>query len=418
MVKALEPVKLLVFAHTPPPHHGQSYMVQLLLEGLVGETPAKEMSRAGASSQDRPIICYHVNFRLSRGISDIGRARWGKLLFVLRYCLQAIFHRLRHGVTNFYYVPANGSRVALYRDWMVMAFCRPWFRNLIYHWHAAGLGDWLAGQAKPWERWISKRLLGRPRLSLVLGEFNRRDATDFESERIAVVPNGIPDPCPDFSSRLKPRRAARATARRRLLDGGRPDNAERGEAGDGVEIFEVLFLSLCVREKGLFDAVEAVVLANQRLRDSPLRIRLTVAGTFWFEAERLEFEARLRQSDISERESVRYAGFVGGETKRSLFEESDCFCFPTYYPAESFGLVLVEAMAYGLPIATTHWRTIPELFPEDYPGIVSAKAPQSLAAVLLQWMQADYDGSLRAHYLRHFTVEQFRARIKAELRKL
>ena len=29
-------MKLLVFAHTPPPHHGQSYMVQLLLAGFGG----------------------------------------------------------------------------------------------------------------------------------------------------------------------------------------------------------------------------------------------------------------------------------------------------------------------------------------------------------------------------------------------
>ncbi len=30
-------MKLLVFAHTPPPHHGQSYMVQLMLEGFGGD---------------------------------------------------------------------------------------------------------------------------------------------------------------------------------------------------------------------------------------------------------------------------------------------------------------------------------------------------------------------------------------------
>jgi hypothetical protein len=26
--------KILVFAHVPPPHHGQSVMVQIMLEGL------------------------------------------------------------------------------------------------------------------------------------------------------------------------------------------------------------------------------------------------------------------------------------------------------------------------------------------------------------------------------------------------
>ena len=47
---------------------------------------------------------------------------------------------------------------------------------------------------------------------------------------------------------------------------------------------------------------------------------------------------------------MRYCGFVAGEEKRRLFRESDCFCFPTYYPAESFGIVVIEAMAFELPV--------------------------------------------------------------------
>jgi len=30
-------MKLLVYAHTPPPHHGQSYMVQLMVHGFGGD---------------------------------------------------------------------------------------------------------------------------------------------------------------------------------------------------------------------------------------------------------------------------------------------------------------------------------------------------------------------------------------------
>src|SRR5712671_6997716 len=34
-------MKLLVFAHTPPPHHGQSYMVKLMLDGFGGDQRQK-----------------------------------------------------------------------------------------------------------------------------------------------------------------------------------------------------------------------------------------------------------------------------------------------------------------------------------------------------------------------------------------
>jgi hypothetical protein len=30
-------MKLLLFAHVPPPHHGQSYMVKLILDGIGGD---------------------------------------------------------------------------------------------------------------------------------------------------------------------------------------------------------------------------------------------------------------------------------------------------------------------------------------------------------------------------------------------
>ena len=49
---------------------------------------------------------------------------------------------------NFYYVPAPGKRVALYRDWLVMLLCRPFFKNIILHWHAAGLAKWLETSTK------------------------------------------------------------------------------------------------------------------------------------------------------------------------------------------------------------------------------------------------------------------------------
>jgi hypothetical protein len=40
--------KILVFSHVPPPHHGQSVMVQIMLEGLRGEQNDLEIIRRGA----------------------------------------------------------------------------------------------------------------------------------------------------------------------------------------------------------------------------------------------------------------------------------------------------------------------------------------------------------------------------------
>src|SRR5687767_7825796 len=95
-------MKLLVFAHVPPPLHGQSYMVKLLLDGFGGDcrTTPKE------AWEDREIQCFHINTRYSETVEDIGSFRIGKIFLLLRYCLAAIYCRFRHGVRTFYYVPA------------------------------------------------------------------------------------------------------------------------------------------------------------------------------------------------------------------------------------------------------------------------------------------------------------------------
>src|SRR6185436_11686697 len=62
-------MKLLVFAHIPPPHHGQSYMVQLMLDGFGGDCRKR---RDAAAQTPYQIECYHVDARVSHNLEDIG----------------------------------------------------------------------------------------------------------------------------------------------------------------------------------------------------------------------------------------------------------------------------------------------------------------------------------------------------------
>ena len=110
-VKASFLVKILVFAHKPPPHHGQSYMVQLLVDALGGDV--RTLSQRGPSSR---IECYHLDARYSADTDDVGQARFSKVLLALKYSLQAVWCRFRHGVRHLYYVPAFPARTPVYRD--------------------------------------------------------------------------------------------------------------------------------------------------------------------------------------------------------------------------------------------------------------------------------------------------------------
>jgi len=379
-------MKLLVFAHVPPPFHGQSFMVQQLLDELSG---------------DESIELFHVDSRLSRDVDDIASASLRKLALLLGYCIKAVWLRLRRGADHFYYVPAPGLRNAVYRDWIVMLLCRPFFRRTIFHYQASGVGGWLETEARGWERWVSRRLLGRPALSIVLGDFYHEDAAKLSPRRIVTVPNCAPDPCPDYESRLKPAQQARARA--------------LGQAGT----FRLLYLSLCYRDKGLFDAVEAVAKVNALLRANGLakRVQLDVAGKFYLPEEEAELGQRLGQADLNDSQGplVVYHGFADEPKKRELFAQADAFVLASYYEFEAHPVSLVEAMAHGLPVITTRWRILPELFPTGYEGLVDTKSPGQIADRLEGFLGRTDEAGLRDRFLRHFTRRAFGENIRAAL---
>src|ERR1041385_8318806 len=201
-------MKLLVFAHTPPPHHGQSYMVQLMLQGFGGDRRKHKQNKAADQnpSRDLGVELYHVNARLSKKLEDIGDLRIGKFVLLLGYCLQAVWCRYRYGVKNFYYIPAPGKPSALYRDWLVMFLCRRWFSRVFLHWHAAGLAKWLELAVQLRTRSVTYGLMKQVDLSIVLSQYNKADAEKLYSQNITVVSNGIPDPCPAFEKDVLRRR--------------------------------------------------------------------------------------------------------------------------------------------------------------------------------------------------------------------
>jgi glycosyltransferase involved in cell wall biosynthesis len=414
-------MKLVVFAHTPPPFHGQSYMVQLMLNSFGGDQ--RKRAKGGGPKAAGDIECYHVNARVSKSLEDVGGARLGKLVLLMLYCTRALWYRFRYGADTFYYVPAPGKNFALYRDWMVMALCRPFFKHVVFHWHATSMARWLEVSKNIRVRAATYRLLGRADLSIVLSEFNRFNADKLWPRRLAVVPNGIPDPCPDFETKVLPRRRARVLARKKLTAGQPLEPAERAAAGAAPELVRVMFLAHCTREKGLFDAVRAVRLANEHLREthSPLSLQLVVTGVFPNPAERAEFERLCQEAPALDSSGARlpqvhYAGFVQGAAKERSLLEADILCFPSHW--ENQPVSVIEALAFGLPVAISRLPSVVEMLPAGYAGIAAVKDPAELATALHELICFEHFQDLRAHFASHFTLEKFASNLSAALKSL
>jgi len=245
-------------------------------------------------------------------------------------------------------------------------------------------------------------------LSIVLGDYYHEDAAKLSPRNIVTVPNCSPDPCPDYDTVLKPAQHSRAKALGQAMIGG-----------ESPTTFRLLYLSLCYRDKGLFDAIDAVAEINARLQSkrSAARVQLDVAGKFYLSDEEAEFTERLGQAELNDMHGplVIYHGFADEPKKRDLFALADAFVLASYYEFEAHPVSLVEAMAHGLPIIVTRWRILPELFPAGYEGLVDTKSPLQIADRLEGFLGRTDEAGLRDRFLQHFTRKAFGEKIRTAL---
>jgi glycosyltransferase involved in cell wall biosynthesis len=134
---------------------------------------------------------------------------------------------------------------------------------------------------------------------------------------VAIIPNGIQfQDCEIISKESKPINSS---------------NSKRA-----------LFLSRIHPKKGLLNLLEAWKKAG--LNDWILEI----AGPD--EAGHLEeVKSRISQLEISE--SVKYIGELDGNQKTAAYSVTDLFILPTF--SENFGMVIAEALSFGVPVITT-----------------------------------------------------------------
>jgi glycosyltransferase involved in cell wall biosynthesis len=126
----------------------------------------------------------------------------------------------------------------------------------------------------------------------------------------------------------------------------------------------VLYLGRFVSGKGPLLAVETA---------RELGLRLVMAGP-----SNPYFREKIQP--LVDGKSVEYAGFVTGKERDRLLGGARALIYPIQYP-EAFGLVLVEAMACGTPIAAMRLGAVPEIVEEGVSGFTAATRQEFAATV-------------------------------------
>ncbi len=142
--------------------------------------------------------------------------------------------------------------------------------------------------------------------------------------------------------------------------------------GAGHGPVRILYVGRLVALKGQPVLLDAVT----RLAASGLDAELILVGDG---PERHELELHAQRSGLNGR--VTFAGALGQDEVRGHYARADVFCLPSF--AEGVPVVLMEAMAAGLPVVTTRIAGVPELVEDGVEGLLTSpgRADQLEAAL-------------------------------------
>lgn len=146
----------------------------------------------------------------------------------------------------------------------------------------------------------------------------------------------------------------------------------------------LLFVGRLVYYKG----VQVLLNAMELL---PEDVTLTVIG-------RGVLEEELKQQCLEKgmENRIKFLGEVSDETLQQCYQEADVFVLPSTERSEAFGLVQLEAMAYGLPVINTNLKSgVPEVSVHGQTGLtVEPEDVQGLAEAV-KWMQEHREERLK-----------------------
>ena len=98
--------------------------------------------------------------------------------------------------------------------------------------------------------------------------------------------------------------------------------------------------------------------------------------------------------ELGLRDDVIFTGFVDKNVLPSVYKHASCFFFPSWY--EGFGLIVLEAFAFGVPVVTSNNSSLPEVA-SDAAHLVDPANTEDMARALREVTENE---SLRASLIR------------------
>jgi len=359
---------LLLVGAVPPPYHGQAVVTEMVFRADYG---------------DADVECLNLPF--SEDMDSVGGVKLKKLLVLWRGIIGMLSYWWRHRgeETILYYCAGSANWVPLVKDVVLLGVMGRFFSQQVVHYHSGGLPAWFA-QSKL-AAVLGKVAYGRVTKAVALTK--AVEVPCYTGTELCIVPNGL------------------------------DVNAEVKGASMALEGLTFLYVGSLRETKGIGVIIEAArALASSHAGQD---WQVNLVGDWASVEEREKWTGFVESEGLSER--INFLGRLTGDAKWAAFAQADVFLFPSFYESENQPLVVIEAMAMGLPIIASRWRGIPELLEEGLNGVLVA--PED-AFELVSEMQgflsapekcAEMSRQATASYLATYTERAFVERLQAVL---
>lgn len=234
------------------------------------------------------------------------------------------------------------ERGSVYRKDMVMRLARRFGCRVVIHMHGAEFQDWYQALDEDKKAYV-RGVLDRADKVIILGKYWEEFISGLVADpgKVQVVYNAVRVP---------------------------EENRYNKDAKN------LLFLGAVCQRKGVYDLVQAMKLADEKLDEG---VRLWIYGP--------DVDGKIRDviKDAGMEHRAEYRGWLGPE-KEGVFAQTAVNVLPSYN--EGLPMTILETMAYGIPNISTGVAAIPEAVNDANGALVRPGDPEALARAIVELM--------------------------------